>query len=125
MPVVPQMVPLHGMHRAEHHQAEPEHDQIGRAARQPQRVVKGAVHDAQSRQEEDKGGGQRQRIELLRGKDQRPQKPRGGQQQFANRVGRRRRRQIAPLDRVWPRIGLRAVYRAAHRLSAAGSDGSC
>ena len=98
--MMPQMVPLHGMHRPQHCQAEDEHDQIGRPPRQPERVMKRAVHDAQPRQEEDERGDQRQRIQPLFGENQRSDKPGQRQQQFAHGIPGCGRREIAPVDLV-------------------------
>jgi hypothetical protein len=102
------------MHRSQHRQAQHEHDDIGRPPRQAERVVKGTMRDAQAGQEKDEGGGQRQRIRLVLGQDQRSDEPRRREQQFARGIGRRHRREIAPVDLVKLRSRRRVDVRPAH-----------
>jgi DNA repair exonuclease SbcCD ATPase subunit len=52
IPMMPQVVPLHGVHRAKHQDAEDEHDQLRRPTRQPKCEVIGAVHDTQAGEKE-------------------------------------------------------------------------
>jgi len=60
--VVPQMVELHCVHRAEHHQAQGPQNAAGRSIRQAHGKMKRVVDQAKSRQEEHEGKNERKSI---------------------------------------------------------------
>ncbi len=104
--MVPQMVPAHGVHRAEHQQAVDEQHDFRAATRQAERVMAAAVHDAQPGQEEDERKRQRERVESPCGKQQRAGQPRQRQQHLAHHLAGPQRHQVAPGDLAQRRIEL-------------------
>jgi hypothetical protein len=121
MTMMLQMVPLDGVHQAQHQDAERHHHPLGRPARQAERVVIGAVHDAQSGQEEQEGHRQGRRIKLgVRQRQRQGRKPGRGSNNFC-RCSRWECREIAPWHGTQPAIASRIdgfAFAPARRASA-------
>src|SRR5437899_2010399 len=107
MAMMPQVIELDRMHRAQHEHAQRKHDPFSRGARQPERIVIRIVNLPQSGQEKHEGASERDDVDFAIRGDERCRQPWRRQKKLVRDLDRREVDEIPPFhlgERIAPRI---------------------